>query len=248
MRPPTGKSDCRYPALLIVAGQLAPSFGRLQVESSPVNAIGNYVFHDPAKLLASTERSMDRISPVKLFNDPTLQKLTERWCAAMFGIGYSQHVTPCKVAVNESRHRIDVDIFMRVASRDWEFQLSEVQRPGRRRGHEYKQLARGAVGFARFVGDPAPHDGPRWLAEGAERKKAKRYSASGKLNLMLYANFPALGLKYDAVAAALLPYAEDFGSVWVLTSMHLCSVFSQPGLREIKGWAQVRPIEDYYPP
>lgn len=207
------------------------------------------VFHDPADLLASTEESMDQIPAARLFNDPAFQKVRERWCAAMFGIGYSQHVTPCKIAVNERcNNRLDVDIFLQTGSRDWEFQLAEVQRPGRRRGDEYRNLAEGPVTFVRFVGEPAPHDGPKWLAKGAERKKAKKYSGSRKLNLLLYANFQALGLKYDSVATALMSYAQDFGSVWVLTSMQLCSVFSQPGLGEINGWAQIRASDDYYPP
>lgn len=97
-----------------------------------MSANGNSVFHDPAALLASTEESMDGIPSAALFNDSTFQRMRERWCAAMFGIGYSQHVAPCNVVVNDSNNQVDVDFLMRTASRDWEFRLAEVQLPGRR--------------------------------------------------------------------------------------------------------------------
>ena len=102
-------------------------------------------YQEPVVLLASTEQELESTPFVKLFNDSNYQKLTERWCAAMFGLGYSKFVAPCKVAVNESRYREDVDFYLRAAKHDWEFQLCEVQEPGRRRGLEYKQFADGTV-------------------------------------------------------------------------------------------------------
>jgi hypothetical protein len=211
--------------------------------------VAAHEFREPEELLACTEQAMDQIGSVNLFNDPAHQKLREQWCAAMFGMGYSKHVAPCKVAVNGSRYRVDADVLVQVGARNWEFQVAEVQPPGRRRGHEYKQLLGGTGRFARLIGEPTPDDAPQWLSEGAERKKAKRYSGSRKLNLLLYANFPASTLAYGSVAAALLPYAEDFGSIWVLTSLHLCSVCSrQPDLGEIKMWAQIQPLDVHYPP
>jgi hypothetical protein len=201
------------------------------------------VFHKPASLLVSTEREMEGIPSVELFNDSRHKMLRERWCAAMFGVGYSKHVAPCTVAVNESRYRADVDMFLRAADQDWEFQVTEVQTPGRRRGLEFKQFADGNVRLAAYSVDNAQV--LSWLAQGAEHKKAKRYSGSHGLNLLLYANFAVSGLEYELVAAALSRFAQDFASIWVVTSLHLCSAFSQPGLGEVRGWGPIRSIEDY---
>jgi hypothetical protein len=65
-------------------------------------------YQEPAALLASTQQELDSTPFVKLFNDPSYQKLMERWCAAKFGLGYSKFIAPCKVAVNEGRYRVDV--------------------------------------------------------------------------------------------------------------------------------------------
>lgn len=209
-------------------------------------------YQEPVALLASTEQELESTAFVKLFNDSHYQKLTERWCAALFGLGYSQFVAPCKVAVNEGRYREDVDLYLRAAEHDWEFQLAEVQAPVRRRGLEYKQFARGTVRTTAYDaergrrGRRGRREGPGWLAEGVERKKAKRYASSHALHLLLYANFPARDLQYTDVVAALAGFVDDFASLWVVTSLHLCSVFSSAGLGEVKGWGPIRSIEDYY--
>ena len=137
---------------------------------------GTIPFQEPVALLASTEQELALIPSVDLFNDPTYQKLKERWCAAMFGLGYSKVIAPCQVAVNEGRYRADVDLYLRAAGRDWEFQLAEVQEPGRRRGLEFKQFADGAVRSIAYDADRGKREGPNWLTVTCSRKTRPRGS------------------------------------------------------------------------
>lgn len=190
---------------------------------------------------------MEGIPSDQLFNAAQHQKLREGWCAAMFGIGYSIHVTDCRVAINANRYREDVDFFIRVASVDWGFQLTEVQQPDRRRGQEYREIANGGTHLLPYRPGLGTQEGPEWLAGAIDKKTAKRYASSSNLNLLLYANFEAAGLEYSKVRTRLAEYSSQFASLWVISSLHLCSVFSNPALGSVEGWGVVRDVRDYYP-
>jgi hypothetical protein len=205
------------------------------------------VYSAPADLLGAAEKQMESIPQERLFNDSQYQKLRERWCTGMFGVGYTRYVDPCEVAVNEGAYRADVDMFLRTTGREWDFQIAEVQDPARRRGQEYKKLAERRIRVVPYEPERGSREGIQWLVAGAQKKKEKSYSGGTELNLLLYANFDAVGLEQAALIKALLPFSAHFASLWVVTSLHVCSVFSQPGLGEIKsGWGVVRAIYDYY--
>jgi len=210
------------------------------------SAFQNITLHDPASLLASAESEMERIPSELLFNNPRYQKLRESWCAGMFGVGYRKLVADCRIGVNESNHRTYCDILLNAKDRYWEFQLAEVQQPGRRRGLEFRQFADGTIKSIAYSPAVGRAEGPTWLANGVNRKKVKRYSSSSALHLLLYANFPASGLEYADVTTALADCSNDFASIWVISSLHICSVFSPAALGEVPGWGSIRSIEDYY--
>lgn len=197
-------------------------------------------------MLSSAEKEMEPIPQDELFNNPKYQKLTERWCAGTFGVGYSKYVAPCMVAVNEDRYREDVDIFVKTELKTWEFQLAEVQQPGRRRGLEYRKAAAGEIRAIGYDPDDGKAHGADWLAEGARRKVAKRYSGSSGLNLLLYANFPARELAYDQLVAKLEFLTVHFSSVWVISSEYISSIFSPPQLGAVNGWGLMRQIHEPY--
>jgi hypothetical protein len=204
-------------------------------------------YDDPAAVLAAAETEIESTPSEKLFNASKYQKLLERWCAGMFGVGYSKFVAPCQVAVNEDRrYRQDVDMFLRAGGRDWEFQLAEAQEPGRQRGLEFRRFADGTVRTIAYDPERGRLEGPQWLGEAVALKKAKLYESSQALHLLVYGNFPAQQLDYVDVVDALSPFREDFASIWIVTSLHVASVFSPPDLAEVKGWGVVRSIEDYY--
>jgi len=203
-------------------------------------------YSDPAVLLESAQREMEPIRHEVLFNDPQYQKLTERWCAGMLGVGYSRLVTPCEVSVNESPYRVDVDLYLRSAGREWEFQLAEVLEEGRLRGLEYKQLAAGNRRTVPYTPERGRLEGSKWLVEAVRRKAQKRYAGSASLHLLLYANFSARQLEHAEIVAALAPFSMDFASIWIITNLHLCSIFSPPELGTIGGWGEVRTLQHYY--
>jgi hypothetical protein len=198
-------------------------------------------------MLEAAERDMDSLSNIELFNNPTHQKLRERWCAGLFGLGYTKRVAACEVAVNEGRYRGDIDMLLCVGTRTWDFQIAEVQVPGRQRGREYRDLDSDSLWVTAHHGARGPRDGPAWLSEAVRRKKAKSYSSSHALNLLLYANFTAVGLEHADVAGELKQFIGDFASIWILTTLHFCSVFAPPDLGQVPGWSSVRSAEDYYP-
>jgi hypothetical protein len=204
-------------------------------------------FCEPRTLLDRTKEALSQVPHAELFNDPKYQKLREAWCAAMFGLGYSKHVACCEVAVNDGPIRQDVDLYLRADSHIWGIQLAEAQKPDRRRGAEYKR------GDAKLYQVPFPSDAidnkeaPAWLASAVEKKKAKNYATSASLNLLIYANFGGPGLSYPDVATALAKYAGDFASIWIVSSLHICSVFTSTGMGPVPGWGKVRDPSEYYP-
>ena len=200
----------------------------------------------PALMLEAAEKEMEPIPNDQLFNDPRHQKLKERWCAGMFGDGYSKFVGPCEVGVNDAPYREDIDIFLKVRDREWEFQLAEVQEPGRRRGLEYRHLATEKLRSIPYEPERGKLEGPLWLAEGVKKKVEKNYSRSKNMNLLLYANFPARELEHSELMERLQPFSDDFASLWIVTSMHLCSIFSPRDLGEVHGWGVVRDVRHYY--
>jgi hypothetical protein len=128
---------------------------------------------------------MAGIPNAELFNRPSYQKLRERWCAAMFGLGYAKAVEACEVGVNDTSYRVDVDMYLRVARRTWEFQITEVQVPGRSRGRDYRVGIEDRGWLRAEDSDTARRQGPIWLAEAIERKRMKSYSSSQLLLLLL---------------------------------------------------------------
>ncbi|MDH5518319.1 MAG: hypothetical protein OEY36_10980 [Gammaproteobacteria bacterium] len=97
-------------------------------------------FLDPDQALVDIEKKMDSIPNPELFNDPKHQKITEAWCAFMFGIGYKKYVSDCEVGVNETNSNTEADFYLKTKDNIWPFQLTEVQHADRKRGKEYKEI------------------------------------------------------------------------------------------------------------
>jgi hypothetical protein len=151
-----------------------------------------------------------------------------------------------KVAVNEGRYREDVDFFVRAAQLDWSFQLAEVQLPGRRRGQEHRDIAKDPNYLTPYQPGRDSQEGPDWLAKAVDRKLAKRYASAESLHLLLYANFDADHSDYNEMARRLESYSTQFCSLWVMTNIQLCSIFSDTTLGALNNWGSIRTIESYW--
>jgi hypothetical protein len=144
-------------------------------------------FQSPKDLLAEAHQEMAAVTQERLFNSPHLKKTQEKWCAAMFGIGYEKFVSPCRVAINATKHRLDADFFLEAPGKEFPFQIVEVMEPGRRRGAEFKAGAVKRISYDPNIGRA---HGPQWIARKLEQKVAKKYANAGSMNLLLYSNFP----------------------------------------------------------
>ena len=189
---------------------------------------------------------MEGIPSVELFSKPQYQKLRERWCAGMFGKGYSRYVRTCEVGINETTNDLHADFFLKEQSSLWPFQIVEVQDSGRKRGDEYKGFADGSIKTIQYSPEKGHVEGPEWLKNGIVKKVNKNYAGSENLNLLVYANFTARQLDYSRLESALEGFKNNFSSIWIITGTHLCSVHSGQELGEVKGWGEVRNFSDYY--
>lgn len=205
----------------------------------------NIKFTSPDLALKDAETMMAGIPLVNLFSEPRYQKVREKWCAGIFGLGYMKYVSHCEVGINETNSNLDADFFLRVDKKDWPFQIVEVQEPGRKRSDEYKGFANGTIKSIPYIPEKGHKEGPDWLKNGIEKKIKKNYAGSENLNLLVYANFTARQLDCTQLRNTLLDFKGKFASIWLITTTHVCSLFSTQELGEIAVWYEVRDISSY---
>jgi hypothetical protein len=181
-------------------------------------------FIDPEAMLSAAEAEMGEIASEELFNNPRHQPLLDRWCAGSFAVAYALHLQKCRVAMEPPEAPSDADFHLRIDVGVIPFQTAEVQRPGRRRGEEYRQ--RPTLTPYRPAADGA--DGPGWIRGAVQKKADKHYSTARHLNLLVYADFTTEQLEWASVARELVPFRDEFASLWVITYNALGTVFSTP--------------------
>ncbi len=202
-------------------------------------------YQPPRPLLDEAKQELAAVDQAKLFNNSKYEKSREKWCAGMLGLGYEKHVAACRVAVNDSRERVDADIWLKTAGRQFAFQVVEVMEPERRRGAEYKALAGGlARGFG-YDTERGRIDGPQWIANAVAQKVAKKYADAEQLNLLVYANFSAHQLQHVDVVNTARTYFPAFASIWVVTNLWLGSLNVSNQLGRIDGWGIIFTPEQY---
>ncbi len=130
-------------------------------------------FENPGILLSNVDEALEQIPSDQLFNDPRYEKLREAWCASMFGVGFARHIEECNVLVNTGKDRPDVDFYLKAGANVHEFQLVEVQEPGRRRGLEYRRFADGSLGSIPYEPARGHQEGPDWIVNGLSTKVAR---------------------------------------------------------------------------
>jgi hypothetical protein len=202
-------------------------------------------YSKPTQMHKEAQHQMLKVPPVKLFTDPAHQKLREKWCAAMFGMGYEKFVEPCEVALNDTPLQLDADFFLKVREQEYPFQLAEVQEDGRRRGDEYKGFANGSLRSVPYDPERGRLEGPDWIAAAIQRKAGKNYSNSQNLHLTIYANFSASGLQYQEVVRRATPYTKAFASIWLITSLHIATLIPGQTLGSIDGLGEISTLDEY---
>ena len=187
----------------------------------------------PRDLLRIHAEFRSRVAARDFFGSPKHQKAREQWCAAHFSHGYEKHLGDCAVHIEEPDPQTDTDFHLEVDNVLHEFQVTEVQEPGRRRGDEYKHQPIAATRYEDWsLGTQA---GPEWIRAAID-KKLHLYASVQRLNLLVYVNFPAYEVNYDNVRQCAASVAAPFASVWLLTGNAVGCVKPNPHLANVQGW------------
>src|SRR2546426_433090 len=117
----------------------------------------------PRLLLDEAKAELAAIPQEELFNSSRYEKSREKWCASMLGLGYEKCAASCRVAVNDTRERLDADVFLETDSREFPFQVVEAMEPERRRGAEYRAFAAGTLRSLAYEPERGHVEGSQWI-------------------------------------------------------------------------------------
>jgi hypothetical protein len=147
---------------------------------------------DPERLLNAVRRHNEAVPAEEQFGRPELKPLSEAYAAAMFGTIRSQSA-PCSIRLIRDGFP---DFELRFAARVDQFELTEADREGRRRGDEYREAAAlRAMGLRPTPEAFDPLEQQRAALPAAalaiQRKAAKHYRPAP--HLLVYVNFFLFG-------------------------------------------------------
>lgn len=198
----------------------------------------------PLDLLNAVERENEQVSKEVFFNDPKYQKAQEKWCAAVFGIGFNEYCKKCRIRINESRHHTSPDFFLKIDDQVFEFEMTERQEPDRERGKYYKKLEQNPLMSMPYRPERGRQEGPSWIYEAIKKKVEKCYSDSRNLNILVYADFDTHIMDRKAILQKSGEFADKFASIWIITNQHICSLFSNDALGEIDSFREIKELRN----
>jgi hypothetical protein len=178
-------------------------------------------WNDPERFFEDVRDIQRPIGNVSLFTDPALQPLFDAWIAGQFAAIRNTHES-CRVRLIRPGGFPDFEIL--VDHRIEAFEATEADRPGRRRGDEYREDEMQVVRGEQAVRDLGGHDELRqWaihaIRDAAQRKAAKRYGS--KVNLLIFVNVPTFveePLDLDKLAELTAIGQTEFLAIWLLWS------------------------------
>ena len=131
-------------------------------------------FQRPTAFLAIVRES-ESVPSDLFFIDPAYKPLLEAWAAGHFALGLEQLYGSVEVRLDPDRFP---DFHLRIRGREFSFELTTVDRPGRRRGKEYKDRKRDPLLPTPFRPAPGQQESALWIAEAVRRKHEKIGRAS----------------------------------------------------------------------
>lgn len=192
--------------------------------------------YTPEDLLYKYREIRSRISLREFFNKPLHTKTQEIWCAAHFALGYKKCVKNCKVIIYENDEQLVHDFELKIGDQLFPFQITECQKPGRRRGDEYKK----SETFVKSDNLSAGSEyGPKWIRTAIEKKYKKYYSGCQDINLLVYINFAARDQQYNITKKECSEVSKHFNSVWLLVGNALCCIKSSTTLGGFNDWKSI---------
>lgn len=190
--------------------------------------------YTPDALLAKYRMIRESVSPCEFFTVPKHNKTQEFWCAAHFGRHYAHGVGPCHILIEDHDAQSDADFEFEAAGGVHQFQITEVQVPGRRRGDEYKREPSNKVTLEDWT--DGTENGSRWIREAIEKKLNRYGGRVSHLNLLVYLNFPAYEQQYIDIRETCADVSTPFASVWLLIGNAAACIWSQTSLSGPEGW------------
>jgi len=186
---------------------------------------------DPAELLVSVRDHNEHVPSELLFTRPELKPLLEAHAAARFAAIRGQDLQ-CSIRLATERFP---DFELRIQHQLQQFELTEADHDGRKRGDEYREAAKRKVaGLQPDVELISPDDEERdalsAIARAIERKAAKRY-APPPPHLLVYVNFSLfreLRLKRLDVLQLVEPWTGRFASIWLLWGANALRCWPNP--------------------
>ncbi len=179
----------------------------------------------PEEFLKDVQARMDaipgHIPGDLLFRKPALKSLREAWAGAKFAIIRGQRRV-CEVRLEDPATEFP-DFKIRLDGTIEQFELTEADHEGRRRGDEYREAAQRVAsgltaGLKHYDPDEAIAAAPSAISTAIKRKSAKHYGQNP--HLLVYVNFPTdngkLPLKDLQAVQLVEPYRETFLSIWLL--------------------------------
>lgn len=194
------------------------------------------VRYSPDQLLQHYRQVRQASSQLAFFTNPAHKKTQELWCAAHFGRAYCFAFEPCYIWISDRDEQTDTDFQLELPAGVFDFQISEVQLPSRRRGDEYRRGDALPSSVEHY--DQGDTLGPIWVRDRIEAKRSK-YGDTRSLNLLIYLNFPARNQLYTDLASTCRTSSESFASVWLLNGNSICCIRRNPLLAFVEGWALV---------
>jgi hypothetical protein len=191
-------------------------------------------FQRPVTLLEIVRESAT-VPDDRFFNDPEFKPLHEAWAAGYFALGLERTYGHLDVRLDSERFP---DFHLRLKGQEYAFEFTSVDKPGRRRGREYKDRRTNPLLPTPYQPGRGRQEGPSWVAAAIRKKHAKRYST--RPHLLVYANFEADALDPAVLANQCGSWSASFSSIWVLwryqySQLHDSEAFGKAHL----GW---RPI------
>jgi hypothetical protein len=194
------------------------------------------VRYTPDELLAKYHSICSQVPTDVFYNNPKYGKTMEFWCAAQFARGYATNLAPCSIWIHEGDAQTYFDFQLEVDTRRLNFQLTEVQRAGRRRGDEYRKG--GPSGYSTVEDwDKGEEFGGEWISSAIKRKWVKYGGDVSELNLLVYVNYAAVEHPYLKLREQVADASEHFRSVWLLNGHAIACVATKDGdLNTQAGW------------
>lgn len=194
------------------------------------------VRYTPDELLAKYNSIRSQVPDGIFYNRPEYRKTMELWCAAQFARGYAKNLAPCTVWVHEGDAQTYFDFQLENHTHKFNFQLTEVQLPGRRRGDEYSKD--GPSGHTMLADwDNGAELGGTWIRSAIEKKRNRLGGDVSELNLLVYINYPAIEHPFFELRNQVAAAAAHFRSVWLLSGHAIACMSSKDSTFEVQqGW------------